>query len=86
MPDKDGNETFIEKLYRKCSKEPLVPVGSVATLVCLGAGLRAFHSGEKFKAQQLMRGRVLAQGMTRQHYYQHCFITITFMQDLLLWL
>ena len=64
MPDNDGNETFMEKLYRKCSKEPLVPIGSIATLACLGAGLRAFHSGQKFKAQQLMRVRVLAQGFT----------------------
>jgi len=85
MPDKDGNETFIEKLYRKCSKEPLVPVGSIATLVCLGAGLRAFHSGEKFKAQQLMRGRVLAQGMTRQSllstslYYNNSYAGFTVM-------
>ena len=64
MPDKDGNETFIEKLYRKCSKEPLVPLGSIATVAFLGAGLRAFHTGQKFQAQQLMRGRVLAQGFT----------------------
>ena len=60
----NNTETFMEKLVRKCTAEPLVPIGSVATLGCLVAGLRAFHRGQKATSQQLMRGRVLAQGFT----------------------
>ena len=58
------SETFIEKLVRKCTSEPLVPVGALATVGFLGSGLRAFHKGQAAKSQTLMRGRVLAQGFT----------------------
>ena len=57
-------ESFVDKLIRKSTAEPLVPIGAVATLVCLGAGLRAFHQGQAATSQRLMRGRVLAQGFT----------------------
>lgn len=57
-------ETFVEKLIRKTTGEPLVPIGAIATLGCLGAGLRAFHKGQAATSQKLMRGRVLAQGFT----------------------
>ena len=57
-------ESFVEKLVRKTTAEPLVPIGAVATLACLGAGLRAFHKGQAATSQRLMRGRVLAQGFT----------------------
>ncbi|KAJ1405192.1 hypoxia induced protein conserved region-domain-containing protein [Ochromonadaceae sp. CCMP2298] len=57
-------ESFVGKLIRKCSAEPLVPIGSVATLIFLGTGFNAFINGNKIKSQSLMRGRVLAQGFT----------------------
>lgn len=59
-----NDETFWEKAMRKTTNEPLVPIGALATVLFLGAGLNAFHSGEKKKAQMLMRGRVFAQGFT----------------------
>jgi len=60
---KEG-ETTLEKMHRKFTKEPLIPIGALATVFFLGAGLRAFHSNQPRKAQYLMRGRVLAQGFT----------------------
>lgn len=57
-------ETFIEKAIRKCKNEPLVPVGALATTFFLLSGLRSFHQGNKKQAQMLMRGRVIAQGVT----------------------
>lgn len=57
-------ETFSEKLVRKFSAEPLIPIGAIVTVGFLTAGLRAFHGGDSLTAQKLMRGRVLAQGFT----------------------
>jgi len=57
-------ETFLQKLSRKCTAEPLVPLGAAITVGCLTTGLRAFHKGNAIDAQKLMRGRVLAQGFT----------------------
>ena len=57
-------ETTLEKMQRKFSAEPFIPIGTLLTVGFLGAGLRAFHSGKSRTAQYLMRGRVLAQGFT----------------------
>ena len=57
-------ETFREKVVRKFTKEPLVPLGAAITVGCLTMGLRAFHDGDQMQAQKLMRGRVVAQGCT----------------------
>jgi hypothetical protein len=59
-----SDETFMQKFMRKSKKEPLVPIGVLATTAFLIAGLRSFHSGTKSQAQMFMRGRVLAQGFT----------------------
>ena len=64
MSKNEEVETFTEKLYRKCSAEPLVPIGTLVTVGFLYKGLRAFHANEGRKAQLLMRGRVIAQGFT----------------------
>jgi cytochrome bd-type quinol oxidase subunit 1 len=61
VPEK---ETFMQKAQRKFSNEPLIPLGTLMTVAFLGAGLRAFHTGQSRQAQYLMRGRVLAQGFT----------------------
>ena len=58
------DETFMQKLVRKCTNEPVVPIGTLATVFFLGAGLNAFKQGEKARAQYLMRGRVAAQALT----------------------
>lgn len=58
------DETFWEKGKRKFTQEPLVPVGALVTTGFLISGLRAFHSGQRVAAQQLMRGRVAAQFFT----------------------
>ena len=57
-------ETFSEKLVRKTTAEPLVPIGCLVTVGFLSMGLRAFHKGNAVNAQKLMRGRVMAQGFT----------------------
>lgn len=38
--------------------------GAAATVFFLLSGLRSFYSGNRIQAQQLMRGRVVAQGFT----------------------
>jgi hypothetical protein len=58
------DETFQQKLVRKFSAEPLIPVGAAVTVGCLTMGLRAFHGGNQLEAQKLMRGRIVAQGFT----------------------
>lgn len=64
MSADEETETFWQKAQRKFSKEPLIPLGTLMTVAFLGAGLRAFHTGQSRQAQYLMRGRVLAQGFT----------------------
>jgi len=57
-------ETSMEKFWRKAAKDPIVPIGAAVTAGILLAGLRAFNRGDKQRSQQLMRYRVLAQGIT----------------------
>eukprot|EP00519_Triparma_laevis_P003021 CAMPEP_0182496278 /NCGR_PEP_ID=MMETSP1321-20130603/4949_1 /TAXON_ID=91990 /ORGANISM="Bolidomonas sp., Strain RCC1657" /LENGTH=100 /DNA_ID=CAMNT_0024699859 /DNA_START=399 /DNA_END=698 /DNA_ORIENTATION=+ len=44
--------------------QPLVPIGSLITLGFLTSGLKSFVDGKAMRSQQMMRGRVLAQGVT----------------------
>lgn len=64
FPPEDEEETFTDKLIRKCKKEPLVPIGVIATTGFLIAGLGSFHTGNKVQAQMMMRGRLAAQLFT----------------------
>jgi hypothetical protein len=64
VPPPPNDEPFFDKLIRKCSNEPLVPLGTMATCFFLVQGLSAFKQGHKARAQLLMRGRVLAQTVT----------------------
>ncbi len=57
-------ETYMERAFRKCQNEPLVPIGALVTTGFLLQGLKAFHRGQTATAQRLMRGRVAAQTFT----------------------
>ncbi|XP_076651646.1 HIG1 domain family member 2A, mitochondrial [Halictus rubicundus] len=61
---KDTIETFREKLIRKTKENPLVPLGTVATLSALTIGLWHFYVGNTKMSQYMMRARVGAQGFT----------------------
>jgi len=63
-PPPRDKETTWEKVQRKFGAEPLIPLGAIATVGFLTAGLRAFHSNQPHKSQMLMRGRIVAQGFT----------------------
>lgn len=47
-----------------CTEQPLIPIGAVATVGFLLAGLRSFRAGNKAHSQLMMRGRVAAQAFT----------------------
>jgi len=57
-------ESSLEKLKKKCMREPLVPIGVLATTAILVMGLRAFKKGDRERSQAMMRYRVFAQGAT----------------------
>ncbi|CAM9185925.1 unnamed protein product [Hapterophycus canaliculatus] len=56
--------SFFEKFAVKAKKEPLVPIGAIATVGFLVSGIYSFKQGNKVLSQKLMRGRVVAQGFT----------------------
>eukprot|EP00752_Nemacystus_decipiens_P010980 g9757.t1 len=56
--------SFFEKFAVKAKKEPLVPIGAIATVGFLVSGIYSFKQGNKQLSQKLMRGRVAAQGFT----------------------
>lgn len=57
-------ETFAGKLVTKIKRDPLVPIGCVATAVILGGGLYTLVSNNPSLSQRFMRARILAQGAT----------------------
>ena len=64
IPKMKKVETFEEKLYRKFSEEPLVPIGCLVTAYFLGSGIKSFFDRDMRKSQKMMRARVAAQGAT----------------------
>ena len=54
-------ETFEQKLYRKFTEEPLVPIGCVVTTYFLASGIKSFMDRDMRKSQKMMRARVSAQ-------------------------
>ncbi|GFH58659.1 hypothetical protein CTEN210_15135 [Chaetoceros tenuissimus] len=64
IPKYSRPETFEEKLYRKFSKEPLVPIGCITTAYFLGSGIRSFYDRDASRSQTMMRARVGAQFAT----------------------
>lgn len=57
-------ETFSEKLARKFSENPAVPIGTVATVAALSFGMYSFYRGNTAMSQYMMRARVGAQAFT----------------------
>lgn len=45
-------------------RNPLVPLGCLATAAVLCRGVLAMYQGDKILSQKMMRGRIVAQGMT----------------------
>mmetsp|Transcript_6658 Transcript_6658/g.8423 ORF Transcript_6658/g.8423 Transcript_6658/m.8423 type:complete len:135 (+) Transcript_6658:103-507(+) len=64
MPKYIRPETFEEKLYRKFSQEPLVPIGCFVTAYFLGSGIKSFYNRDAVQSQKMMRLRVGAQFST----------------------
>jgi hypothetical protein len=58
------SESFEEKLYRKVTTEPLVPIGCCVTTYFLSSGIRSFLNRDSARSQLMMRGRVAAQACT----------------------
>ncbi|GBG89771.1 hypothetical protein CBR_g49624 [Chara braunii] len=60
-----GND-MAEDLFgpKKEIRNPLVPIGAMATAGVLIAGLYSFHKGNAARSQNLMRARVVLQGAT----------------------
>ncbi|KYM97573.1 HIG1 domain family member 2A [Cyphomyrmex costatus] len=57
-------ETFLEKAKRKTRENPLVPLGTLATVAALTYGLTSFYKGKREMQQYMMRTRVAAQAFT----------------------
>ncbi|XP_004932659.1 HIG1 domain family member 2A, mitochondrial [Bombyx mandarina] len=57
-------ETTREKFHRKFTENPFVPLGCLATAGALSMGLWSFRTGKTRLSQQMMRVRILAQGLT----------------------
>ncbi|XP_078033507.1 HIG1 domain family member 2A, mitochondrial [Augochlora pura] len=57
-------ETFTEKVVRKTKENPLVPIGTIATISALTFGIWNFYKGNTKMSQQMMRARVGAQAFT----------------------
>ncbi|CAK9794558.1 HIG1 domain family member 2A, mitochondrial [Anthophora plagiata] len=57
-------ETLGEKLVRKTKENPLVPIGTTATVAALSYGLWSFYQGNSQMSQYMMRARVGAQAFT----------------------
>ena len=63
-PSKPTYETFDQRLWRKCSEQPLVPIGCGVTAYFLVSGIRSFYQGNAGRSQTMMRARVASQGLT----------------------
>mmetsp|Transcript_13846 Transcript_13846/g.18074 ORF Transcript_13846/g.18074 Transcript_13846/m.18074 type:complete len:144 (+) Transcript_13846:131-562(+) len=63
-PKPKKREALEDKLWRKFSNEPLVPIGCGVTAYFLVSGLKSFRDRDPFKSQRMMRNRVAAQFAT----------------------
>eukprot|EP00126_Sphaerothecum_destruens_P009229 Sdes_comp20467_c0_seq1m14724 len=58
------SEKFTEKLKRKMTENPFVPLGCLFTTIALIGGVRSMRGGDKMKSQYFMRARIFGQGVT----------------------
>ncbi|GAX11992.1 hypothetical protein FisN_8Lh086 [Fistulifera solaris] len=68
-PKMPRNESLEEKIWRKFSQQPLVPIGCMATAYFLASGIKSFRDRDPVKSQRMMKARVMAQFATLM-----CFI------------
>ncbi|KAB5591771.1 hypothetical protein CTheo_4803 [Ceratobasidium theobromae] len=57
-------ETYVQRGWRKCKEQPLVPIGIVATCVALIGATKHLRAGDRTNFNRFLRFRVLAQGIT----------------------
>ncbi|KAJ8681853.1 hypothetical protein QAD02_017645 [Eretmocerus hayati] len=57
-------ESNLDRIFRKCGENPLVPFGAAATTGALTYGLISFYRGKVKMQQNMMRLRVGAQAFT----------------------
>ncbi|CAE6428827.1 unnamed protein product [Rhizoctonia solani] len=57
-------ETYMQKGWRKCKDQPLVPIGIFATCAALIGATKHLRSGDRTNFNRFLRFRVLAQGIT----------------------
>ncbi|KAG8744791.1 Respiratory supercomplex factor 1, mitochondrial [Ceratobasidium sp. 414] len=59
-----NRETYMQRGWKKCKEQPLVPVGVFATCVALIGATKHLRSGDRTNFNRFLRFRVLAQGIT----------------------
>ncbi|KDN46755.1 hypothetical protein RSAG8_04135, partial [Rhizoctonia solani AG-8 WAC10335] len=57
-------ETYMQRGWRKCKEQPLVPIGIFATCAALIGATKHLRSGDRTNFNRFLRFRVLAQGIT----------------------
>mmetsp|Transcript_12412 Transcript_12412/g.23703 ORF Transcript_12412/g.23703 Transcript_12412/m.23703 type:complete len:130 (-) Transcript_12412:227-616(-) len=57
-------ESLEDKVWRKFSSQPLVPIGCIGTAYFLISGIKSFSDRDPVKSQKMMRNRVMAQFAT----------------------
>ena len=60
----EKTQTFFGRLWEKCKREPLVPIGAAATVAALTGGVIAFGYKQSALQQKFMQARVGAQAFT----------------------
>ncbi|KAI5449219.1 Respiratory supercomplex factor 1, mitochondrial [Naganishia albida] len=62
--EEESHETYWSHGWNKCKKQPLVPLGIVATCIALMGATGALRSGNRAQFNRYLRYRVAAQGVT----------------------
>ncbi|KAJ9115959.1 hypothetical protein QFC22_005102 [Naganishia vaughanmartiniae] len=57
-------DTYWTHGWKKCKKQPLVPLGALATCIALAGATAALRSGNRVQFNKYLRYRVAAQGVT----------------------
>lgn len=57
-------ETALQKVVRRLTEEPLVPIGCILTIAAFTNAYRAMKRGDHHGVQRMFRARIAAQGFT----------------------